>query len=185
VREIHRPIALRKGFFISGKFDQFQRDMPYHALAEALRELVQYFLMESDEQVQSWKIKLLKALGPNGQIVIDLIPELELIIGPQPPIPVFGPAETQNRFNLVFQNFIKVFCEPEHPLVIFLDDLQWADSASLKLIQLLVTDEKIRHLLIIGAYRDNELEQSNPLYSFLQTLKTEGIEYSHRNLRPS
>ncbi len=184
VREIHRPIALRKGFFISGKFDQFQKDMPYHALAEALRELVQYFLMESDEQVQSWKIKLLKALGPNAQIVIDLIPELELIIGPQPPIPVFGPAETQNRFNLVFQNFIKVFCEPEHPLVIFLDDLQWADSASLKLIQLLVTDEKTRHLLIIGAYRDNELGQSNPLYSLLQTLKADGIEYSHRKLRP-
>jgi PAS domain S-box-containing protein len=184
VREIHRPIALRKGFFISGKFDQFQKDMPYHALAEAMRELVQYFLMESDEQVQSWKIKLLKALGPNAQIVIDLIPELELIIGPQPPIPVFGPAETQNRFNLVFQNFIKVFCEPDHPLVIFLDDLQWADSASLKLIQLLVTDEKIRHLLIIGAYRDNEVEQNNPLYSFFQTLKADRIEYNHRKLHP-
>jgi PAS domain S-box-containing protein len=184
VREIHRPIALRKGFFISGKFDQFQKDMPYHALAEALRELVQYFLTESDEQVQSWKMKLLRALGPNAQIVIDLIPELEFIIGPQPPVPVFGPAETQNRFNLVFQNFIKVFCEPEHPLVIFLDDLQWADSASLKLLQLLVTDEKIRHLLIIGAYRDNEVEQSNPLYSLFQSLKSDGIKYSRRTLRP-
>jgi PAS domain S-box-containing protein len=184
VREIHRPIALLKGFFISGKFDQFQKDMPYHALAEALRELVQYFLMESDEQVQSWKTKILKALVPNGQIVIDLIPELEFIIGPQPPIPVFGPEETQNRFNLVFQNFIKVFCEPEHPLVIFLDDLQWADSASLNLIQLLVTDKKIKHLLIIGAYRDNELDQSNALNSLFQALKTEGIEYSQRNLRP-
>jgi PAS domain S-box-containing protein len=184
VREIHRPIALRKGFFISGKFDQFQKDMPYHALAEALRELVQYFLMESDEESQSWKIKLLNALGPNAQIVIDLIPELEFIIGPQPPIPVFGPAETQNRFNLVFQNFIKVFCEPEHPLVIFLDDLQWADAASLKLIQLLVTDEKIKHLLIIGAYRDNELEENNPLCSLLKTLKADGIEYGHRKLCP-
>jgi PAS domain S-box-containing protein len=184
VHEIHLPIALRKGFFISGKFDQFQKDMPYHALAEALRELVQYFLTESEKQVQSWKIKLLKALGPNAQIVIDLIPELEFIIGQQPPIPVFGPEETQNRFNLVFQNFIKIFCEPEHPLVIFLDDLQWADSASLKLIQLLVADEKIKHLFIIGAYRDNELKQSGPLYNFLQSLKKDGIEFSHRNLHP-
>ncbi len=184
VREIHRPVALSKGSFISGKFDQFQKDMPYHALVEALREFIQYFLMESDERLQSWKIKLLKTLGPNAQIVIDLIPELEIIIGPQPPIPVFGPAETQNRFNLVFQNFIKVFCEPEHPLVIFLDDLQWADSASLKLIQLLATDEKIRHLLIIGAYRDNELKQSNALCSFFETFEKEGIHYSHRNLRP-
>ncbi len=184
VREIHRPIALRKGFFISGKFDQLQKDMPYHALAEALKELVQYFLTESDEKVQFWKIKLLDALGPNAQIVIDLIPELEIIIGPQPPIPVFGPAETQNRFNLVFQNFIKVFCEPEHPLVIFLDDLQWADSASLKLVQLLAADRKIKHLLIIGAYRDNELEQSNPLVNLFNTLQSEGIEYSLLNLRP-
>jgi PAS domain S-box-containing protein len=184
VREIHRPVALRKGSFISGKFDQFQKDMPYHALVQALREFVQYSLMESDEQVQSWKMKLLKVLGPNAQIVIDLIPELEIIIGPQPPIPVFGPAETQNRFNLVFQNFIKVFCEPEHPLVIFLDDLQWADSASLKLIQLLVTDETIRHLFIIGAYRDNELEPNNALYRFFQILEKKGIHYSHRKLGP-
>ena len=184
VNEIHRTIALHKGFFISGKFDQFQKNMPYHALAEALRELVQFFLTESDENVQSWKLKLLKVLGPNAQIVIDLIPELEIIIGSQPPIPVFGPAETQNRFNLVFQNFIKVFCEPEHPLVIFLDDLQWADSASLKLLRILATDEKIRHLLIIGAYRDNELEQSSPLYGFLKSLEKDGIEFSHRNLYP-
>jgi PAS domain S-box-containing protein len=140
--------------------------------------------MGSDEQVQSWKIKLLNALGPNAQIVIDLIPELEFIVGPQPPIPIFGPAETQNRFNLVFQNFIKVFCEPEHPLVIFLDDLQWADPASLNLIQFLVTDQKIKHLLIIGAYRDNEVQQGNPLYNLLQTLKKDGIEFGHRNLRP-
>jgi predicted ATPase len=109
VREIHRPIALRKGFFISGKFDQFQKDMPYHALAEALRELVQYFLMESDEQVQSWKIKLLKALGPNAQIVIDLIPELEFIIGPQPPVPVFGPAEIRIVLTWFFKILSKSF----------------------------------------------------------------------------
>jgi len=184
VREIHRPIALHRGFFISGKFDQFQKDMPYYALAEAFRELVHYFLMESDEQVKFWKKKLLRALGPNAQLVIDFIPELELIIGRQPPIPLLGPAENQNRFKLVFQNFVRAFCKPEHPLVIFLDDLQWADSASLKLIDLLVTNEKIKHLLIIGAYRDNELEEIHPLFNFLQTLKTAGIEFSHRNLYP-
>ena len=184
VREIHRPIALRRGFFISGKFDQLHRDIPYQALAQAFRELVKYFLMESDEHIKSWKKKLHDALYPNAQIVIDFIPELEIILGPQPPLPILGPAETQNRFNLVFQNFVRVFCKPEHPMVIFLDNLQWADSASLKLIQLLINNERIKHLFIVGAYRDNELEDNYPLTGFFQVLKAEGTDFSHRNLHP-
>lgn len=182
VNEIHRPILLRRGFFISGKFDQFQRDMPYFALTCAFRKLVQQLLMEDQDRLKSWGEKLHQALGPNAQILIDFIPELELIVGGQLPVPILGPAETQNRFNLVFQNFIRIFCQPEHPLVIFLDDLQWADSASLKLIEILITDEKNGNLFIIGAYRDNEVTQEHALLNSLRSLENEGVEFVHRKL---
>ncbi|MEG4108156.1 AAA family ATPase [Microcoleus sp. S13_C5] len=168
VNEVHKPIVAARGYFIPGKFDQFKRNIPYAALIQAFQELVRQLLTESSQQIAIWKENLLKALDNNSQVIIDVIPEVELIIGKQPEVLQLGSSESQNRFNRVFQQFIRVFCQPEHPLVIFLDDLQWADSASLKLIQLLVTDPDSKYLLTIGAYRDNEV---SPVHSLIQTIE--------------
>jgi len=173
VQEISKTIIEKNGYFISGKFDQFQRSIPYSALVSAFSELARLLLSETQRRLDQWREKLLGVLGPNGQIIIDVIPEIELIIGPQPPVLELGPAESQNRFNLVFQNFIRLFCQPEHPLVIFLDDLQWADSATLKLIKLMLTDDSTFYLFLIGAYRDNEVSATHPLMMMLETLKSE------------
>jgi predicted ATPase len=175
VQEIYKPITQRRGYFISGKFDQFQHNIPYLAVVQAFRSLVQQLLSESEVQLAQWREKLLTALGVNGQMIVDVIPEVELIIGPQPIIQPAEPMENQKRFNLVFQNFVRVFCQPSHPLVIFLDDLQWADSASLKLIELIMSDDEIQYLFLIGAYRDNEVHPLHPLIITVETLKNEGV----------
>ncbi|MCC5653854.1 AAA family ATPase, partial [Nostoc sp. XA013] len=130
VQELYKPITAKHGYFISGKFDQFRRNIPYSAIVDALQKLVQQLLGEPDEQVQQWRSRLLTALGSNGQIIVDVIPEVEFIIGKQPPVPEVGATEAQNRFNLTFQRFVRAFCAKEHPLVVFLDDLQWIDSAT-------------------------------------------------------
>ena len=171
VNEVHKPILAARGYFIAGKFDQFKRNIPYAALIQAFQELVRQLLTESSELIAIWKENLLNALENNGQVIIDVIPEVELIIGKQPEVPQLGSSESQNRFNRVFQQFIRVFCQPEHPLVIFLDDLQWADSASLKLIQLLVTDPDNKYLLTIGAYRDNEVSSVHPLIQTIEKIQ--------------
>src|SRR4028118_894006 len=178
VNEVHKPIVRQRGYFISGKFDQFKRDIPYASLIQAFQELIRQLLTETEAQLQTWKQKLLDALSSNGQVIIDVIPEVELIIGEQSPVPQLGPTESQNRFNLVFQNFIGVFTNKEHPLVIFLDDLQWADSASLKLIQLLMTDSDSQYLLMIGAYRDNEVSPTHPLMQTLEQIQQTGTRVS-------
>ena len=157
VKELYKSLTQKRGYFISGKFDQLQRNIPYQAIIEAFKQLVQQLLSESDAQLKQWKDKLLTALNPNAQIIIDVIPEIELIIGKQTALAILGGIESQNRFNLVFQNFIQVFCQIQHPLVIFLDDLQWIDSASLKLLELLMTNKESKALFLIGAYRDNEI----------------------------
>ncbi|MBD1920210.1 AAA family ATPase [Microcoleus sp. FACHB-831] len=162
VQELYKPITQKRGYFISGKFDQYQRNIPYSAVVNAFQGLVKQLLTESEEQLKGWREKLVAALGINGQVIIDVIPEVELIIGKQPPVPELNPTEIQNRFNLVFQNFIKIFTNPEHPLAIFLDDLQWADGASLKLMQLLM-NASYQGLFLIGAYRDNEVSSAHPL----------------------
>ncbi|WP_333231923.1 AAA family ATPase [Microcoleus sp. AT9_A2] len=171
VNEVHKPIVAARGYFIAGKFDQFKRNIPYAALIQAFQELVRQLLTEISEHIAIWKENLLKSLDNNGQVIIDVIPEVELIIGKQPEVPQLGSSESQNRFNRVFQQFIRVFCQPEHPLVIFLDDLQWADSASLKLIQLLVTDPDSKYLLTIGAYRDNEVSPVHPLIQTIEKIQ--------------
>ncbi|MEG4200020.1 AAA family ATPase [Microcoleus sp. Pol12A5] len=171
VNEVHKPIVAARGYFIAGKFDQFKRNIPYAALIQAFQELVRQLLTESSELIAVWKENLLNALDNNGQVIIDVIPEVELIIGKQLEVPQLGSSESQNRFNRVFQQFIRVFCQPEHPLVIFLDDLQWADSASLKLIQLLVTDPDSKYLLTIGAYRDNEVSPVHPLIQTIEKIQ--------------
>ncbi|MGB0561122.1 MAG: AAA family ATPase [Spirulinaceae cyanobacterium] len=184
VYEVHKPIVRQKGFFVSGKFDQFQRDVPYASLIQALQELIRQLLTESETVIQKWREKLLLALGKNAQVIVEVIPELALIIGAQPPVPDLGPAETQNRFNLVFQSFIHVFTQAEHPLVIFLDDLQWADSASLNFIERLITNLESHHLLLIGAYRDNEVSPSHPLMLTLGRIQAAGAVFKDITIQP-
>jgi predicted ATPase/signal transduction histidine kinase/tRNA A-37 threonylcarbamoyl transferase component Bud32 len=184
VQEIYKPITGKGGYFISGKFDQFQRTIPYSAVVSAFSELVRLLLTETEEQLAVWREKLQAGFGPNGQIIIDVIPEVELIVGAQPPVQELGPAESQNRFNLVFQNFIRVFCSVEHPLVIFLDDLQWADSATLKLIELMVADEATQYLFAIGAYRDNEVSATHPLIITLDGLRRNRARINQIALAP-
>ncbi|MGE5660201.1 MAG: ATP-binding protein, partial [Actinomycetota bacterium] len=171
VNEVHKPIVRQRGYFISGKFDQFKRNIPYASLIEAFSDLMCQLLTESPEQLENWKQKLLNALGQQGRIITDVIPEVEFIIGEQPPVAEVGATEAQNRFNRVFKAFINVFTQAAHPLVIFLDDLQWADSSSLKLIHLLMTDPDSEYLLMIGAYRDNEVSPAHPLIQALDKLQ--------------
>ena len=184
IHEIHRPIVSERGYFISGKFDQLRRDVPYASLIQAFQELIRQLLTESEEQIALWKANLLKALGPNGQIIIDVIPEVELIIGPQPPVTELGAQEAENRFNIVFQNFVGVFTQKEHPLVLFLDDLQWADAASLKMIQLLLIDHEINYLLLVGAYRDNEVDEAHPFMLMLAEVEKAQVKVNDIKLKP-
>ena len=173
VQELYKPITQKRGYFILGKFDQYQRGIPYSGIVNAFRKLVKQLLTETEAQLQEWREKILTALGVNGQVIIDVIPEVELIIGKQPSVPEVGATEAQNRFNLVFQNFIKVFTSPTQPLAIFLDDLQWADGASLKLIQVLMSAES-PGLFLIGAYRDNEVSSAHPLMLTVEEIAKNG-----------
>jgi predicted ATPase/GAF domain-containing protein/tRNA A-37 threonylcarbamoyl transferase component Bud32 len=184
VKEIYKSLSEKRGYFMSGKFDQFQRNIPYSALVNAFKELVQQLLTEHEQQLSVWKEKLLSALGPNGQLIIDIIPEIEWIIGTQPKVPQLGPSESQNRFKLVFQHFMCVFCQPEHPLVLFLDDLQWVDSATLNLLELILTVEENTGLYLIGAYRDNEVDPTHPLIMTLDKLRQQGVLIHQITLKP-
>jgi PAS domain S-box-containing protein len=175
VQKIRPSITQHGGYFITGKFDQFQRNIPYSALVNSFSKLIRKILTESEAKLRQWRKKLLTALGRNGQIIIQVIPEVELIIGTQPEVPELGLAESQNRFHLVFQAFMRVFCQPEHPLVIFLDDLQWADAATLKLLEFILTDDPIPYLFLIGAYRDNDVEPTHPLMSSFDKICSVGV----------
>lgn len=179
VSEVHKPIVKSRGYFISGKFDQYKRNIPYSSLIQAFAELIRQLLTEPEAAIKTWKKQLLNALENNGQVICDVIPEVALIIGEQPEVPSLGPTESQNRFNRVFQQFISVFTTPEHPLVIFLDDLQWADSASLKLIHLLLTNPEQKYLLFIGAYRDNEVSPSHPTIQAIEKIAAAGTPVSN------
>ncbi|NES20699.1 MAG: AAA family ATPase [Symploca sp. SIO3E6] len=184
VNEVHKPILRQRGYFIKGKFDQLQRDIPYAAIILAFQDLIRQLLTESEAALQTWQQELLTALKPNAQVIIDVIPELEQIIGKQPTVEELGATEAQNRFNLFFQRFVGVFSKEEHPLVLFLDDLQWADLASLKLIELLITDSDSQYLLIIGAYRDNEVAPTHPLMQTLEKIAQEGPRVNNISLQP-
>ena len=175
IREIHTPIVKQRGYFITGKFDQFRRNIPYESLIQAFKELVRRLLTESEATIAMWRDKLLAALNPNGAIITDVIPEMALIIGDQPAAPELSSTEALNRFNSVFQNFIEVFAKWEHPLVIFLDDLQWADTPSLQLLQHLLTSGQHGSLLIIGAYRDNEVLAGHPLQLMITEVAKSGL----------
>lgn len=184
INEIHKPIVKQKGYFISGKFDQFKRNIPYKAIIDALQVLIQQLLTESSEQIDRWKEKIESNLGKNGAVIAEVIPEIELIIGSQTPVDQLGLNESQNRFNRVFKKFIQVFADKQHPLVLFLDDLQWADLASLKLIQVLAVDRDIQSLLIIGAYRDNEVSPTHPLIKTREKIEEAKTIVNSINLQP-
>jgi histidine kinase len=184
VRELYKPITARRGYFIAGKFDQLQRNVPYRAIINAFQELTRQLLGENETKLAVWKEQLLSALGSNGQIIVDIIPEMELIIGAQPALVALDPQQERNRFNLALANFIRVFCKPEHPLTVYLDDLQWIDPASLKLMAHLIGDPSVRHLFFVGAYRDNEVSAAHPLMEALEGLKKAGVLIHTMTLHP-
>ncbi len=184
VNEIHKPIVDKRGYFVTGKFSQLKRDIPYYSLIAAFRELILQLLTEPEEKVQQWRAKLLKALGTNCQVIIDVIPEVELIIGKQNPAFSLATQESQNRFNYTLQQFIHVFTQKDHPLVLFFDDLQWADLASLKLIQFLLTQSSYQYLLIIGTYRNNEVSASHPLMMAINSIQQSEAKINYIVLQP-
>lgn len=184
INEVHKPITRQHGYFIQGKFDQFNRNIPFSAFVQAFRSLIGQLLSESDASLENWTIKIIEALGENGQVIIDLIPELEQIIGQQPPVTELSGSAAQNRFNLLLSKFVRVFTTKEHPLVIFLDDLQWADSASLNLLKLLMNESEAGYLLILGAYRDNEVFPAHPLMLTLEEITKQGANLNTLTLTP-
>ena len=184
VNELHRALVPRSGLFVSGKFDQYKRDVPYATLAEALRDLVRGLLAKSEAELATWCSVLLEALGPDGRLVLDLAPELRLVIGDQPPVPALGPQQAQARLHDVLRRFLDVFARPEHPLALFLDDLQWLDAASLHFIEDLLTRREPRRLMLIGAYRDNEVDVQHPLRRTLSAIRSAGAKVTEIMLEP-
>jgi serine/threonine protein kinase len=183
VNELHKVLVPR-GLFASGKFDRYKPDIPYSTLAQAFQNLVRPLLGKSDSELSVWRDALLEALGANGRLMVDVVPDLKLIIGEQPPIPELPPLDAQRRFQLVFQRFIGVFARPEHPLALFLDDLQWVDAATLDLLEDLLTRSDLQHLMLIGAYRDNEVTAAHPLMRRLNTVKSAGGKVAEIMLTP-
>jgi PAS domain S-box-containing protein len=174
VNELHKVLVPPRGLFAAGKFDQYKRDIPYSTLAQAFQDLVRPLLGKSEGELAPWRDALSEALGPNGQLMVNLVPELTLIVGDQPPVPELPPQDAQRRFQLVFRRFLSVFAQPEHPLALFLDDLQWLDAATLDLLEDLLTQPDLRHLLLVGAYRDNEVTSTHPLMRTLDAVRTAG-----------
>lgn len=184
IQEIQKMITRQKGYFVAGKFEHLKRSIPYSALFQAFTELIRQLLTEPENKILLWKEKLLQALGSNGQVLIDVIPEVELVIGPQHPVADLGPGESQNRFLLVLRDFVSLFAQMDHPLVMFLDDLQWVDSASLNLVKLILSDAEASNLFFIGAYRDNEIDAVHPLSMALEEFAKEGIRVTSICLHP-
>ena len=184
VNELHKMLVPPRGLFASGKFDQYKRDIPYSTLAQAFQSLIRALLAKSEAELNSWREALREALGPNGLLIVDLVPELKLIIGEQPPVPDLEPQDAQRRFQLVFRRFISVFARPEHPLALFLDDLQWLDAATLDLLEDLLTRSDLQHLMLIGAYRDNEVDATHPLARKLEAIKNAGAKIQEITLEP-
>jgi predicted ATPase/signal transduction histidine kinase len=184
VNELHTVLVPPRGLFAAGKFDQYKRDIPYATLAQALRTLVRQILAKSEAEVEQWRYALTQAVEPNGQLIVGLVPEVEVIIGKQPPVPDLPPRDAQNRFQMVFRRFLGAFARPEHPLALFLDDLQWLDAATLDLLEHLLTHSDVRHLLLVGAYRDNEVSSSHPLLRTLEAIRKAGARVQEIVLAP-
>jgi PAS domain S-box-containing protein len=176
VNELHKALVPPRGLFAAGKFDQYKRDIPYATLAQAFQTLIRQIFGQNESEIAHWRDALREALGPNGQLIVNLIPEIELIIGPQQPVADLPSQEAQARFQSLFRRFLGVFASPEHPLALFLDDLQWLDAATLKLLEYLVTEPEVRHVIFIGAYRDNEVGLAHPLTRTLEGLHASGAK---------
>ena len=184
VNELHKALVPSRGLFASGKFDQYKRDIPYATVGQAFQGLVRSLLTQSEEELGRWRASLIDALGPNGQLMVNLVPELELVIGKQPPVAVLPPQDAQKRFQMVFRRFLGVFARKEHPLALFLDDLQWLDAATLDLLEHLVVHPEAQHLLLVGAYRDNEVSPSHPLLRTLDAIRKAGALLQEISLAP-
>jgi PAS domain S-box-containing protein len=184
VNELHKVLVPPRGLFAAGKFDQYKRDIPYATLAQAFKSLIRPLLNKSEVELCRWRDDLQEALGPNGQLIVDLVPELKLILGEQPSVPDLAPQDTQRRFQIVFGRFIGVFARPEHPLALFLDDLQWLDAATLNLLEDLLTQQDVQHLMLVGAYRDNEVNSTHPLMRKLEAIRQAGASVQEIVLAP-
>jgi predicted ATPase/signal transduction histidine kinase/tRNA A-37 threonylcarbamoyl transferase component Bud32 len=184
IHALRRPIAESRGSFISGKFEPLARNVPYATLVQAFQELVQEVLGQSDEKISELRGRLTEVLGVNARLIVDVIPQVELLVGPQPPVPPLPLSEAQARFQLVFQRFVSVFATPERPLALYLDDLQWADPGSLELLRHLLKPPGIRHLLVIAGHRDDEVGASHPLSATLEMLRAAGARVTTLSLEP-
>jgi PAS domain S-box-containing protein len=184
VKELQKALVPSRGLFAAGKFDQYKRGIPYATVGQAFQGLVRSLLTQSEQELIRWRESLGDALGPNGQLIVNLVPELELVIGKQPPVADSPPQDAQNRFQTVFRRFLGVFAREEHPLALFLDDLQWLDTATLDLIEHLVTHPDVRHLMLVGAYRDNEVNPSHPLLRTLDAIRGAGAPVQEISLAP-
>ncbi|CAN1600676.1 protein of unknown function [Pseudomonas mediterranea] len=184
VNELHKALVPPRGLFASGKFDQYRRDIPYSTLVQAFQSLVRTLLGKSEAELATWREALQEALDANARLMTDLIPELKLIIGEPPAVTSLDPQQEQRRFLLVFRRFIGVFAREDHPLALFLDDLQWLDAATLDLLEDLLTSSDVRHLMLIGAYRSNEVDVLHPLTAKLQAIRNAGGKVSEITLTP-
>ena len=171
VNELHKSLVPARGLFSSGKFDQYKRDIPYSTVAQAFQSLIRPLLSKPEAELSKWRDDLRQALSPNGSLVVDLVPELKLIIGEQPPVAALPPQEAKTRSHLAFRRFLGVFARPEHPLALFLDDLQWLDAATLDVLEDLLVQDDLAHLLVVGAYRDNEVGPTHPLMRRLSAIR--------------
>lgn len=181
VAEIYKPITAKKGYFIEGKFDQFQRSVPYYAFAKAFDSLIHIMLTESASKIERMKARMLEVLGQEGKVLTDVMPSFELIIGKQPPIAEIDGEDTQNRFNYIFQKWLSAICSEHHPIVLFIDDLQWADSASLDLLRALLLNPN-NNFLCICAYRNNEVSQAHPFAVAVNQLRDQGTRLEQIHL---
>jgi PAS domain S-box-containing protein len=184
VNELHKALVPPRGLFASGKFDQYKRDIPYATLAQAFQSLVRHILGQRAVELEQWRGALREALGGNAGLMVNLVPELELVIGKQPPVPELPPQDAKNRFQMVFQRFLGVFARREHPLALFLDDLQWLDTATLDLLEHLFAHSEAPHLMLVGAYRDNEVGPAHPLLRTLEAIRSVGLQVQEIVLAP-
>jgi len=184
VHELHKALVPSRGLFASGKFDPHQRDIPYRTIAEAFKGLIRGFMSKSDAELEGWRGTLSEALGSHGRLVSEIVPEIKLIIGEQPPTPDLPPQQTRRLFQIAFRRFVGAFAKPEHPLALFLDDLQWVDAATLDLLEDLMTGSDLRYLLVVGAYRDNEIDPTHPLVRRLEAIRAVGAKVGQITLTP-
>ncbi len=184
VNELRQPIATRRGSFIRGKYDQYHKGTPYFAISQSMNEWCYNILKEEESVLNNWRARVLDALGANGQVVIDIIPALEQIIGPQPEVVNLAPDEAQERFNIIFEDFLKAICDQDNPIVCFIDDLQWADSSSLRLLDYLLTARNVKYFFLVGAYRDNEVNIAHPLSELIRQVNNKTNCISQLNLGP-